>query len=351
MINKFNFYEKDLELTKSLANEIEEDISDYNTEIYRINYDIDKINEALGQKIDFNLNEIKEIYEEAQIYFTNKFEKEYSDLIKFNKDLQEERFRYLKEKLTDLNETKKEISQILIELNNKRKEILSIIQDKDSFSKFKKLQGKIVNEKTQLVNMKKELENLNHSDRIQKKIDELINQRDELIDETKEMIKKSNDIYETIRDNFYDIIKYVFNIPAIISIKINSEGNLEFKANFVKGEEDLTATAEDRGNTYRKILCAAFDLSVLIAYSDNNFFRFTYHDGMFESLDDRKKILFIEKVKEICKKYDLQYILTTINHDLPRNEEGKILKFDNKEIIKVLHDDGKDGRLFKMDKF
>ncbi len=350
-INRFDFYEKDLELTRSLANDIEEEISDYNTEIYRIEYEIDKIDEALNVKIDFDLNEIKKIYEESKIYFSNKFDKDYSDLIKFNKELQEERFKYLKEKLSDLNEDKKEIDKKLRDLNNKREEILSIIQNKDSFSKFKQLQASIVNEKTQLINMKKQLENLNHSDQIQKKIDELIDQRDNLIDQTKDMIKKSNDIYSNIREHFNEIIKYVFNIPAILSIKINSEGNLEFKANFVKDEKDLTATGEDRGNTYRKILCAAFDLSVLITYSNKNFFRFTYHDGIFESLDDRKKILFLEKVKEFCSQYGIQYVLTVINHDLPRDENGNLLEFKDKEIIKLLHDDGKEGRLFKMNKF
>jgi len=350
-INMFNFYENDLELTKSLANEVEEEISDYNTQMYRTEYDIEKIQEALNNRLDFNLNEIKTIYEQAKIYFSNKFEKEYSELLQFNKELREERFKYLREKLHDLNNTKKEIDKRLIELNNKREEILSIIKDKDSFSKYRKLQSELINEKTQLLNLRKELENLNLSDKIQKKINELIEQRDVLVDNTKEMIKQSNVIYNQIREHFNEIIKFVFNVPAILSIKINKEGNLEFNANFVKSEEDLTATGEDKGNTYRKILCAAFDLSVLMTYSNKSFFRFVYHDGILESLDHRKKILYLKKVKQICSEYNLQYILTAINHDLPRDENDNIIEFKDNEIIKWLHDSGNEGRLFKMDKF
>lgn len=350
-INRFNFYETEVELNSTLVNEIEEDVSEYNTQLYRINYDTDKIQEALSYKIDFNLEEIKKVYEDAKIYFSTKFTKDYSDLIEFNKQLFEERSKFLKEKLLELNKNKKEVRNKLIELNNKREEILSIIQDRDSFSKFRKLQAELIDEKTQLINLKKELENLNHSDKIQKKIDQLVDQREKIIDKIVEMIKKSNGIYETIRENFNEVIKSIFGIPAILSIKINKEGNLEFKANFVKDEKDLIATSEDKGTTYRKILCAAFDLSVLMAYADKSFFRFTYHDGILESLDDRKKILFLKNVKNICSQYELQYILTAINHDLPRDENGELVEFSDKEIIKCLHDDGDDGRLFKMPKF
>lgn len=350
-LNRFNFYERELELNTSLANEIEEDISEYNTQIYRINYDVERIQEALSNKINFNLDEIKKVYKEAKIYFSNKFEKEYPELIQFNKQLQEERFKFLKEKLEELNNTKKEIDKKLFDLNIKREEILSIIQDKESFSKFRKLQSKLVNEKTQLVNMKKELENLNHSDQIQKKIDKLIDQREMLINKIKDMIKQSNDIYDKIREYFNEIIKFVFNTPAILSIRINKEGNLEFYANFVKDEKNLTATSEDKGHTYRKILCAAFDIAVLMTYADKSFFRFVYHDGMLESLDDRKKILFLTKIRQICSQYNMQYILTAINHDLPQDENDKKIPFKAEEITKELDDRGKEGRLFRMEKF
>lgn len=350
-IDQFNFYEKELELNSSLVNETEEDISEFNTQRYRIEYDIDKVQKALEHKIDFNLDEIKKVYDESKIYFSNQFDKDYSELLEFNKKIHEERSKFLKEKLEELNKNKKEVNSKLVELNNKREEILSVIKDRDSFSKFKKLQSELINEKTQLINLKKELENLNHSDQIQKKIDELVDQRDVLINKVREMIKKGNEIHESIRENFNEIIKSIFGIPAILSIRINKDGNLEFKANFVKDEENLIATSEDKGNTYRKILCATFDLSVLMTYSKNSFFRFTYHDGILESLDDRKKILFLNEIKKICEEYGLQYILTAINHDLPRDENDNLVEFDEKEIIKKLHDDGNDGRLFKMDKF
>lgn len=54
-------------------------------------------------------------------------------------------------------------------------------------------------------------------------------------------------------------------------------------------DESGNATSADLGHAYRKLLCIAFDLAVLRAHLDDEFPRFVYHDGVLESLDDRKK--------------------------------------------------------------
>ncbi len=60
-------------------------------------------------------------------------------------------------------------------------------------------------------------------------------------------------------------------------------------------------TSADLGNTYRRLMCIAFDLAVLRAYSNDPFPRFVYHDGVFESLDDRKKRKFAKGDSAICE--------------------------------------------------
>jgi len=63
-----------------------------------------------------------------------------------------------------------------------------------------------------------------------------------------------------------------------------------------------------------------------------------------ETLDERKKIKFIEYIRKITEEDNIQYILTVIDSDLPKNT-----MFDDTEIVITLHDDGNDGRLFKME--
>ena len=92
----------------------------------------------------------------------------------------------------------------------------------------------------------------------------------------------------------------------------------------------------------------AFDLSILIHYSKNSFFRFVYHDGALEGLDDRKKNNLLQQVRKICSKYNIQYILTLIDSDLPKDEKNQIINFPDNEICLELHDKDDSGRLFTI---
>jgi len=127
---------------------------------------------------------------------------------------------------------------------------------------------------------------------------------------------------------------------------IRDRGNVEFEAN-IQNPVDLEVTAEDSGMTYRKLLCMAFDISLLVYYSKQSFYRFVYHDGALEALDDRKKVKFLNVVRKICIDNNLQYILTMIDSDLPKDEHNKIIKFPDNEVCLRLHDRDESGKLFK----
>jgi uncharacterized protein YydD (DUF2326 family) len=90
------------------------------------------------------------------------------------------------------------------------------------------------------------------------------------------------------------------------------------------------------------------DPAVLMTYSSRSFYRFVYHDGAQEGLDDWEKINFLNTVRDICMEYDLQYILTVIESDIPRDEMDKIAAFPDEEVVLRLHDRDDSGRLFEM---
>jgi len=131
---------------------------------------------------------------------------------------------------------------------------------------------------------------------------------------------------------------------ALLSVSPNQAGHLEFKAEIL--DESGNATSADLGHTYRKLLCIAFDMAVLRAHVDDKFPRFVFHDGVFESLDDRKK----ENLLAVIRRYadlGLQPIITLIDSDLPaRADSDRIFSVD--EVVLVLHDESEQGRLFKI---
>ena len=128
-------------------------------------------------------------------------------------------------------------------------------------------------------------------------------------------------------------------------IRLNKKGHLEFKAEIL--DESGTATSAHDGHTYRKLLCIAFDLAVLRANLDANFPRFVFHDGVFESLDDRKKNNLLAIIRQYAA-LGIQPVITLIDSDLPPQGEKDGPVFDEGEIVLTLHDENEQGRLFKI---
>ncbi|MFU2208097.1 DUF2326 domain-containing protein [Solidesulfovibrio sp. C21] len=151
-------------------------------------------------------------------------------------------------------------------------------------------------------------------------------------------------LFSTIRLFFSEIVEDVIDRKALLSVSPNQAGHLEFKAEIL--DESGNATSADLGHTYRKLLCMAFDMAVLRAHLDDKFPRFVYHDGVFESLDNRKK----ENLLAVIHQYaalGLQPIITLIDSDLPvRTDEEPV--FTEDEIILTLHDESEQGCLFRM---
>jgi len=82
-------------------------------------------------------------------------------------------------------------------------------------------------------------------------------------------------------------------------------------------------------------------------YERLGFPRFVYHDGVFESLDDRKK----ENLLTVIRAYTvlgIQSVITLIDSDLPPRTEKEGPVFAPDEIILTLHDENEQGRLFRL---
>ena len=152
-------------------------------------------------------------------------------------------------------------------------------------------------------------------------------------------------LFSSIRLFFSEIVEDVINRKALLSVSPNTLGHLEFKAEIL--DESGNATSADLGHTYRKLLCMAFDLAILRSHLDVKFPRFVFHDGAFESLDDRKKESLLATLHQYAE-LGIQSVITLIDSDLPIRNEKERPVFDPKEIILTLHDENEQGRLFKI---
>lgn len=348
-IDQLNFYDQDKRLIETGVDEIENSISELNTLSYSLNFDINKLRNSIKNNISLDLIKVEKIFNEARLYFPDDLKKEYLDLIHFNEELTKERNKLLKSTLLSKQEILNNINEKLEKLNEEKKSLMSFLQDTDVFKRLKYYQKELSKLESELMQLKERLKIIDiiinkEKDklRIKKEIEETVNKIKSLHSHTED-----NERYKSIRTMFSEYYHDVMNEDAYISWSVNTSNNVDFKPPVIrtKGKQSKS-TAKDEGHTYRKILCVAFDLSVLAVYNHESYFRFVYHDDVLSQQDNGVKIRFLALIDAVTSRYDIQYILSVIKSDLPTDSNDKPMYFDSKDVILKLNDKGESGTLF-----
>lgn len=343
-IDKFNFFEQDKTLNKELIEQLDDKIQLLNTDRYRLAYEINKIEESLSNlSQEVNIQDLEELYKETELYFPEELKKDFSDLIQFNEAISKERKKYLTENLADLKKQYISVNKELKTFETDKSEKLAFLTEKDSYEKFKAYQKQLSKLETEIARINDKIKAVDQSLEIEEQIQQIHLKVENAVAEIRNAVNKRE--HADINRIFNSIIYDVLGTNALISIEVNKYGNIEYTADY-QNPADLLTTSEAQGTTYKKLLCMAFDLALLIHYRNRSFFRFAYHDGILEGLDDRIKIRLLNKIKAICEEYDLQYILSLIDSDIPTDERGEKYKFEANEICLELNDRDDSGKLF-----
>ncbi|MGD1905589.1 MAG: DUF2326 domain-containing protein [Leptolyngbyaceae cyanobacterium] len=350
VLDAFDFRAPDIERTEQLVDNIDEQISSLNARRYSLRHNRKKILEALNEnQILFRPNEAQRLFEEAGIIFQGQIVRDFEQLIAFNQSITDERYQYLQEEYSDIESELNNINQTLEALGRQRSEMLSFLSETDIFEKYKKVSDEIVILKADITSLNRKRGSLSRLQELRNTIRGLQEERTQLhanieFDVDHKTTDKTS-LFSLIRLSFNEIVEEVIDRKALLRVAVNNSGHLDFKAEIL--DESGNTTSADLGHTYRKLLCVAFDLAILRAHIDQNFSRFVYHDGVFESLDDRKK----ENLLTILERYTnmgIQSVITSIDSDLPIRNTGQGRVFDDSQIVLTLHDQGDEGRLFKM---
>lgn len=341
-IDAFSFYSEERNINKELVDETERRISELNTKEYALSYDLEKMKLSIKNIPTFDIKQLKKIYEEVKIIMPDDLTRNYQELVDFNIKVTTERNKYLREQIKDVEVQLDRVHKDLKELDDKRNTLLSILRDKDTFRKFKTHERKLASLEGEISRLEMQLKSIDSIYSLNEKIEEVKKDINLISKDIKAKIAKSGDIPKNIKANFNDIFSSIFGVTALLYVKINKNNNIDFKDE-IAPDDNSEATAEGLGNSYNKMLCVAFDLAILSEYSKKSFFRFVYHDGVFEGLDNRKKELFIKTIRRYIKEYHIQYIFSSIEDDIPAD----IIKtFTEEEKCLVLNDKDDSGKLF-----
>jgi uncharacterized protein YydD (DUF2326 family) len=349
LLDAFDFRTQDKADTKQVVDQVDERIATLNARRYSLMQNRKKIIASLEEdQILFDPEDARAMFEEAGVLFAGQVKKDFQQLIAFNKAITEERHGYLVEERSEIEAELKTINSELNTLGKRRSEMLSFLSATDSFAKYKRLSGELVTLRADIETLERQREFIHRLQQLRTEIrtlaEEKIHLQTEIEAEVEARSADKDSLFSSIRLYFNEIVEEVIDSKALLSVGVNQQGHLEFGAELL--DEAGNATSADRGHSYKKLLCIAFDLAVLRAHLEEKFPRFVYHDGVFESLDDRKK----ENLLAVIRRYTdlgIQSIITLIDSDLPHRSTAEPV-FASDEIVLQLHDEGESGRLFKM---
>lgn len=349
LLDAFDFRTDDKAQTRALVDEVDQRIAHLNGRRYTLQANRKKIDLALKEdQILFSPDEAKEMFAQAGVLFEGQIKRDFEQLLRFNRAITEERQGYLEEERAEIDAELKTVGAELTTLGRQRSEILKSLSDTDAFLRYKRMSAETVTLRADITSLERQRGHLQRLQDLRHDIRVLGAEAGALQEQVEQNVEAQNrdgaSRFSQIRLYFNEIIEEVLDRKALLSVSPNTRGHLEFKAEIL--DEGGNATSADLGFTYRKLLCVAFDLAVLRVHLADRFPRFAYHDGVLESLDDRKK----ENLLVVLRAYSslgLQSIITLIDSDLPARSDDSLV-FEADDIILRLHDVDESGRLFRM---
>lgn len=342
-LNELDFGSQDKEEISNLVDLINDQIVTFNDELFYLENDRKRIKNSLKtKKISFSTVEAQTLFNEAGLVFPEQIKRSFDDLIQFNEAINKERIEYLSKELKEIEPKIQNISEKLVRLNKEKSNKLAFLSEKDIFDKYKSISNQLNEQTAKLIYLEKIRDIIYQREGI-KKQKSLLSSELESVENlirdnvTKNVKADSNSLFTKVRAYFGSIIQKTLNNDAFLSVNVNSNGNMEFEYKFTEKEAH-------NGHSYKKLLCIAFDMALARVYTEQGYSLFLYHDGVFESLDDRIKEKLLDVMREYSE-YGLQQIITLIDADIP-NGNDNFISLD--EIIKTLHDRDDSGLLFKM---
>ena len=350
-LSRFQFTGVEREVNRRLVTEVEAQLASFNTRRYSIDQDLRDIEKSLGANFDFDLELVQKVYREAGIEFPGELVHEFKDLVDFNRKISSDRKARLSILRGNLINERAQIESQIDVLDSRRQEYLKSLREAESFLKYRRLSDHVFGLEAGLRSLRERLMKL---DQVSALRTELASIQKELLDANTMVaaeVQSANEFFSEVRRSFNSGVYQIIGARAILSAGINKAGHIEFKTAILDEVTKGRETFQGDGTSYKKLLCACVDLAILQAHAGGSYYRFVYHDGIFEGLDNRRKVALVAYVRSVIQDTNTQYILTVIDSDLPRDEHDNKLLFLPEEVVLSLHDDGALGRLFRMDRF
>lgn len=349
ILKKYELSRSDSAKIDEFVNQLDVRISYLNKCIYQLKSRIKNLRDSLESR--FNTAEYQDLFsffEEINLLFKDGVKKTYNDLVQFNKQIYSERRKYIQDEIKELEYALTAYQEEQSALSKKKKSLLRITEGDDVEAKIEAVVDDIAAfskqisdiEQRQKIIQKKKTTDIE----LQRAKEEEHSLKTKLQTAYGTAMQNEESILYRTRSVFERVIRNVLSRRAEFKLAVNHDGKIDCSVGFL----DATgkSTQESDGNTYKKLLCIAFDMAVLEAHAHLRYPHFVFHDGIFEALDNALKGKLLAQVIESTQ-MGIQHIITMIESDLPPGVDIDMFLGGKGKVVLTLSDEDDNGLLFK----
>ncbi|HJH30956.1 MAG TPA: DUF2326 domain-containing protein [Methanosarcinaceae archaeon] len=289
------------------ADRIEKELFSLNNHVIMLQNNIENINKSLENSPDINKANIKAIYRESKINFSENMTKTLDELEVFYKKLISNRKRRLLEQQNKLEQKNKNKKESVGKLQKDFDKLIKYLGEHQALDLFVSLSNKNAE-------LKAERDSLQKYQELQSeyKIKERQFEKDfiELTEVTEQYLTEIEPETIVLRDYFRRLAKIFYpDSVAGLTIECNDgENQLQFNI-----DAKIESDASDGINNV-KIFC--YDLTILFKGHNHNI-DFVFHDSrLFDGTDERQKADMFKTVYEKFAQVNKQYIATVNQNQL-----------------------------------
>ena len=311
---------------KERANSLTEDLNNIRNEIYRLqrNVAIKEANLLTSENISIDLEEIKNIYDEAKVFFEDKVLKRLNEAQNFHNQLAKSRKDRISAEIDEIRQKLKELEDERDLIGSQRDGLLKDLKNSGALEERDTLKDRILT----LEKEKKDLEIYSVTlENFQKDKTDIDYKIAEIKKDTIKYIEDNKLKLDAIENKFRDIVKKFYN---------NNGGSL--KITMAQNAKNLfnidVEIPKDGSFSIGNVKTFCYDM--LLYTLNTNILGFLAHDGeLFSEMDKRQKATIFKIILDEVRDNNLQYFVnigdTSFNEIL--NDDTGILNNEDKKFI------------------
>lgn len=291
-----------------------------------------KYKENILEEKEISVEEIKRVYVEAGVAFSDKITSRFDDVLKFTKEVVKNRKEYLATEMNRLENEIKRHNEEIENLSHKRAEHIGILSTHGALEEYMRLQER----HSGIVNQLKEVESRIESLRkFEEGKSSLKIEREQLLLQARRDLQ-AREVQRAIAIKYFnEHSQSLYSESGLLSIDLSDTGykfNVDIKRSGSHGIERM------------KVFC--YDLSLIkILSKRKDMPGFLIHDSiLYDGVDERQIAKALELAKAESEKYGFQYICTMNSDTIPEKDISKDFNISNYVVVKFT-DANEDGGL------